>query len=176
VFLPEHAPQGMHKPPPAYGTTADQYLALLKQHGIAYGVLTAPSFMGTYNGDVLDALAQHKNLRGTAIIDARTDRAALRELMRAGIVGVRYSLRGVNSMPDFEAAEFKRLFKDMAELDCFVHVLAESEHLAVLIPALAKTGVKLVIDHFGLADSRAGVADPGLAATLAGSSCARRIA
>jgi predicted TIM-barrel fold metal-dependent hydrolase len=37
---------------PSHGATLEQYLSLLDANGIAHGVLTAPSFLGTDNGQL----------------------------------------------------------------------------------------------------------------------------
>jgi predicted TIM-barrel fold metal-dependent hydrolase len=161
IFLRELplAQNATHRP--AHSFTAEDYLAALDAANVRYGVITAPSFLGIYNDYTLDALRRHDRFRGTAIVDPDADPYLLRAMANDGIVGIRYSLRRYPDTPDFTAPDYRRLLRRVQDLDWFVHLLAESEKLAVLVPLLAESGVKLVIDHFGVPD-RPFAEDPGL--------------
>lgn len=151
---------------PPYSFTKEQYLDLLDKESILFGVITAPSFLGTYNDHTLAMLRSTPRLRGTAIVDPDIDSSALRALADGGIVGIRYSLRRYPDLPDFSAPEYQRLLRRLRDLDLYVHILAESERLAHLIPHLDKAGVKLVIDHFGVPEKKFGDNDPAQSAIL----------
>lgn len=151
---------------PTYSFTERDYLRILDEEAVLFGVITAPSFLGTYNDYALDVLRGHRRLRGTAIVDPETDPRSLRAMADAGIVGIRYSLRRYPDLPDFSLPTYQRLLRRVRDLDWYVHILAESDRLAGLLPALDKAGVKLVIDHFGVPEQRHGDNDPGLQAVL----------
>src|SRR5258708_30748350 len=63
---------------PKRDCTVEEYLSVLDANGISHGVLTAPSFYGTDNSLLLDALDRAtERLRGTIIVDPGIDRASL---------------------------------------------------------------------------------------------------
>jgi predicted TIM-barrel fold metal-dependent hydrolase len=135
---------------PGYSCTDTDYLAALDAAGIRYGVIAAPSFLGTHIDYTLECLRRQPRLRATAIVDADVPLQRLKELDRQGIVGIRYTLRNYRDVPDFRALEYRRLLAAVAELDWHVHILAESDRLATMVPLLAESGAKLLIDHFGV--------------------------
>lgn len=135
---------------PGYARTDADYLAALDAVGIRYGVIAAPSFLGTHIDYTLECLRRQPRLRATAIVDPQVPLQRLKDLDREGIVGIRYTLRNYPDVPDFRAPEYRRLLTAIAELDWHVHILAESDRLATMVPLLAESGVKLLIDHFGV--------------------------
>ena len=149
---------------PKHDFTLEQYLAELDASSVAFGVLTAPSFLGTNNDYLIEALRRNKRLRGTAIVDPDISPVMLRAMAADHVVGIRYSLVGYPGMPDFTAANYQRLLKHLRDLDWYVHVLAESAKLAVMLPLLTASGVKLVVDHFGARKTEPGPRDPGIEA------------
>jgi predicted TIM-barrel fold metal-dependent hydrolase len=69
---------------PKRDCTVEEYLAVLDTHGISHGVLTAPSFYGTDNSLLLDALDRAGGrVRGTVIVDPDIDRASLAKVLPA---------------------------------------------------------------------------------------------
>lgn len=143
-----------HRPDKDFATA--DYLALLDANDVPFGVIAAPSFLGSYNDYMLRELMAHRRLRGTAIVEPDVDFPALRAMDREGIVGIRYSLRRYPEIPDFTAPDYQRLLRRIVDLDWHVHILAEPERMAFLVPQLVDAGVKLVIDHFGLPDAKLG--------------------
>lgn len=78
---------------PDYDATPDDYLRQLKLNGISHGVLVQPSFLGTDNSFLLEALQrQPECLRGIAVVQPNIARSALVDLDREGIVGIRLNL------------------------------------------------------------------------------------
>jgi predicted TIM-barrel fold metal-dependent hydrolase len=150
---------------PETSVTTEDYLAVLDAHGVTFGVIAAPSFLGSYNDYMLDELPAHPRLRGTAIVEPSIGRYELREMAKEGCVGIRFSLRKY-AAPDLASPEYQRLFRRIADLDWHVHIFAEDDRLATLTPILAGSGAKLVIDHFGAPDFSKGFDAPGWRATL----------
>ena len=79
---------------PIRDVSAAEYLSVLGAHGISHGVLTAPSFYGSNNALLLEALHLHPNtLRGTVIADSNMAKADLeRQLLgmrEHGVEGIR---------------------------------------------------------------------------------------
>ncbi|MEV0261206.1 amidohydrolase family protein [Streptomyces sp. NPDC050617] len=141
---------------PARDATVEEYLSLLDSAGLSHGVLTAPSFYGTDNTLLLQALAAAPDrLRGTVSLPAEADPAELHRLRERGVVGVRFNWsrwsRG-DRLPDPNAPEYQRLFAAARDADLHVEVLIEDAYLPGFAAAVARTGAELVIDHFGLAE------------------------
>ena len=155
-----------HRPERAF--TTDDYLRTLDDHGVLFGVIAAPSFLGSYNDYTLDALSRHRRLRATAIVEPDIDLHSLKAMDAAGIVGIRFSLRGYAGLPDLTTPVYKRLLRRVADLGWHVHLYAEGDRIAALAPQLLDAGVNLVIDHFGNPTPDRGEASPGFQAALHG--------
>jgi predicted TIM-barrel fold metal-dependent hydrolase len=146
---------------PDYDATPQQFLSLLDRHGIRYGVLVQPSFLGTDNSYLLAALeANPKRLRGVVVIDPGKDVEKLEAMNRSGAVGLRLNLFGLPD-PDLPGAQWKKALSRARDLDWFIEIHAEAHRLSRILPPLLAAGSKIVIDHFGRPDPDAGVADPG---------------
>ncbi len=151
-----------------YSFTADDYLALLDQYGIHFGVISGLSITGFYNDYMISELRKHRRLRGTAIVSpAATDRYSLERMQGDGIVGIRLQLARMAELPDFRSEEYNLLFRRVRDLDWHVHVAIEGPALPPVLAALEESGVKVVIDHFGHPDPKLGVNCPGYRAVLA---------
>jgi len=149
---------------PEHDALLPTYLALLNSHGITHAVITAPSFLGTDNSFLLNALDESEGrLRGTVIVDPTIDRAELRTFAQRGVVGIRLNYFNYADLPDLGAQDYQRLFADVRELDWHVEIYLEAERLTPVLPLIARSGVKVVIDHFGAPDPRSDVQSAGLA-------------
>ncbi|MEQ9814032.1 MAG: amidohydrolase family protein [Azospirillaceae bacterium] len=166
VFTPDlpRVAGATHRPERAF--TVEDYLALLDRHDVPFGVLTAPSFLGTYNDYTRTAVRGRSRLRGTAIVEPETDPSVLAAMAEDGIVGIRYSLRRYPDVPDFTDPVYRRLLHRVMDLGWHLHLYAEPERMAALVPQLAETGVTMVLDHFGNPDGGKGEACPAFQAIL----------
>ena len=146
---------------PGYDAMVADYLVMLDRNGLSHGVLVQPSFLGTDNAYLLQALQQAPNrLRGIAVVEPETDLRELEALDLAGVVGIRLNLIGQPD-PAFGAAAWDRHLAHVAALGWQVEVQAEARRLPALMPPLLRAGVPVVVDHFGRPDPRLGVDDPG---------------
>ena len=141
-----------------YTFPAETLLAWMDASGVGYGVIAAASLFGTYNDYTLDAMRRHKRLRGTAIVDPTISFEALRDMRDVGMTGIRLQWFNLDPLPDLRRLDYRILMKNLRDLDMHVHVNIEGGRYPLLLPALAETGVKIVIDHFGWSDDRL---DPG---------------
>jgi predicted TIM-barrel fold metal-dependent hydrolase len=153
-----------HKP--EYAFTAEQYLAVLDAHGVHFGVIAGISIYGTYNDYMLEELRKHRRLRGTAIVEPKTERYILERMQADGVVGVRLQLTRRKQLPDLGTDEYQLLLRRLADLDMHIQVVVEGPLWPVVLPQLEAAGVKIVIDHFGHPDPVKGIHCPGFQAML----------
>ena len=160
---------------PDYDAPLDAYMRNLDANGISNGVLIQPSFLGTDNSYLLDAMKKQPNrLRGIAVVQPNISKEALVMLDKEGIVGIRLNLVGA-PIPDFKDDPWPTLLKNVADLGWQVEVQRTAHDLPAIVDALLKSGVNVVVDHFGLPDQRRGVADPGFRSLLSTAAASRRV-
>jgi predicted TIM-barrel fold metal-dependent hydrolase len=135
-----------------YDYTAEDYLATLDRHGVHFGVLAAASNHFDYNDYALACLERHPRLRATVNVRPDIELAILRDMKRAGVVGIRLMFIRLPELPDLSSFEYRRLFRRLADLDMHVHLHLEGSRSAPVVDLIEKTGVKLVMDHFGTPD------------------------
>ena len=151
---------------PDYDAPLSLYLEQLDHNGMTNGVLVQPSFLGTDNSYLVDCLKQtNGRLRGVAVVDLAISVDELRQLDRAGVVGIRLNLVG-QPLPDLAASEWKGLLANVKAMGWQVEIQRNASDLAVLAPQLLDLGVTVVLDHYALPDPKLGVADPGFRSVL----------
>ena len=154
---------------PKRDCTVEEYLSVLDAHDISHGVLTAPSFYGTDNSLLLDALDRAAGrLRGTVIVDPGVDRASLAAMGARGAVGIRLNWVRRSALPDVSSASYRQLFAQVRDLGWHVEIYLEGPSLATVLPAIRASGARVVVDHFGSPDPARGVACTGFQAVLDG--------
>ena len=142
------APQRRHAPD--YDAPLDDYLALLDAHGISHAVLVQPSFLGTDNRFLLEALrAAPQRLQGVAVVAPDIGEPAWQALADGGICGIRLNLVGL-PLPDFTQSDWQRLLARVRELGWHVEVHRHAHDLALAAQPVLDAGCRLVVDHFGL--------------------------
>ncbi|MDQ2187458.1 amidohydrolase family protein [Alcaligenaceae bacterium A4P071] len=151
---------------PGYDAELSAYLAHLDRAGLSHGVLVQPSFLGVDNSYLIDALrTAPARLRGVAVVSPDTSVVALREMDRAGIVGIRLNLFG-REVPDFKSGTWPVLLAAVNDLGWHVEVHQHAAELPHVLAPLRAAGCRVVVDHFGRPDPRQGVDDPGFAYLL----------
>ncbi|MBJ9975570.1 amidohydrolase family protein [Pseudomonas sp. S75] len=151
---------------PTYDAPLAAYLAQLAEQGFSHGVLVQPSFLGTDNTYLLQALrSTPQRLRGVVMLERDSDREHLEHLHRLGVRGVRLNLMG-QALPDLRDAAWRPLLGQIGELGWHVELHRQVADIPALVQALQPSGVNIVIDHFGRPDARLGLGQPGLAELL----------
>ena len=146
---------------PDYDATSEDYIKFLDENGMSNAVLVQPSFLGTDNSYMVDALKRYPDrFRGIAVVRPDTGRDDLRALAGSGVVGIRLNLIGAQN-PAFDAEPWPTFLKELAALDWQVEIQAEARRWPELLGPLLDRGVKVVADHFGKPDPKLGVDDPG---------------
>ena len=151
-----------HRHAPQLDAMLPELLAHFDAHGVTHGLLTAPSFLGTDNSYLLAALAAAPwRLRGTVIIDEVFDPAALQDMARLGVVGIRLNMLQRPSLHDLRSPFWRRVLETVVALNWHVEIYVESARLdQLMLPAL-EAGAKVVVDHFGSPGPALGLRCPG---------------
>jgi predicted TIM-barrel fold metal-dependent hydrolase len=139
-----------------------------RQVGLERTVLVQASGHGFDNRAMLAALAQlGPRGRSVAVLPPQASASELEALHRAGVRGVRLNLVTLASRHGGDRAQavgdYARL---LAPLGWHLQLFADAATLVALEPVLARCAVDVVIDHMGLPDAAAGLAQPGFRAVL----------
>ncbi len=126
-----------------------QLKAMHARLGITRTVLVQPSFYGTDNSCMLDALSQlGDTARGIAVIDLKTPDAALRDMDKKG---VRVNLESAGNRDPKAAAQMLMAFgKKVAPLNWHVQIFTVAPVIDKLVDTIVDMPVPVVIDHFGM--------------------------
>ena len=152
---------------PKRDVTVEEYIGVLNKHGISHGLLTAPSFYGSDNTLLLEALSANPDrLRGTAIVEPSIDSDALNALQTQGICGVRLNWIKREFIPDASSSSYQRLFSKVRDAGMHVEVFLEGSKLVSVLPHIRNTGVNVVLDHFGCPNAGDGVNGAGFRQVL----------
>ena len=156
-----------YRPAPHETGTAEQYCAVLDAHGVGHALLVQPSGYGYDNRALLDAMVRFPGrFKAIAVVDPETPEAELGRLSERGVVGVRFNL--VSYRADALAGKAgERFLARLRELGWFAQVFADDAQWAAAAPLLRRSGVKVLVDHFGVQDPARGLDQPGFAAVVA---------
>lgn len=158
----------VHRYVPDYDARVDDHRSMLDTYGFVGGVLVQPSFLGTDNHFLIDAVARMPDrLRGVAVVEPNLSLGGLAELIEQGIVGLRFNLIG-ETVPDFAREPWRGLLRRAGMLGFHLEVQSEAARMVQILPYLLEVGGPgVVIDHFGLPDPDQGRDDPAYRRLLA---------
>ena len=145
--------------------TPEQLTQVMDAYGTRHALLVGPnSGYGLENACMLDAIARGAGrYKGIAVVanDATLDE--LQALKRAGVIGVAWNVThyGVDYYRDA-----KTLLQRLVALDMFVDIQVEHDLLVPMMPMLADSGVRILVDHCGRPTVDASVSQPGFRALL----------
>jgi predicted TIM-barrel fold metal-dependent hydrolase len=142
-----------------------QLAAMLKRLVLERVVIVQPSFYGTDNTCLLDAIAELGNARGVAVLPDDVPARELDALNDHGVRGLRVNIAtyGTAALEAMQRA-IETAARQAAEHGWHVQIFVPAAALAPLSPVLRDLPVDIVIDHFGLVDPDA--PDDGLATLL----------
>ncbi|MCC6471863.1 MAG: amidohydrolase family protein [Alphaproteobacteria bacterium] len=158
---------GGYKPREDEHGTCGAYCDVLDRHGMKNGLLVQLSGYGTDNRPLLDAIAAYPDrFKAIGVVDSGFTDRQLEDLARGGIVGVRFNL------PSYDAQallrpDAPRLLARIKALGWFAQVYADDQQWQEAAPILKASGVKVLIDHFGVRDIAGGLGQKGFGAVLA---------
>jgi predicted TIM-barrel fold metal-dependent hydrolase len=155
-----YAPDTYYVPTGPETGTVEQLCRTHDGHGVRHALLVGPnSGYGEDNRYLVDSVARGGGrFRGVAVVGKQTSPAELARLREAGVVGVTVNaaLLGVDHYADAGS-----LLSSLSELDMIADVQVAGEQLPALVPLLARSGVRLLVDHCGRPDPAEGLAAPG---------------
>jgi predicted TIM-barrel fold metal-dependent hydrolase len=156
-----------YRPRPDERGTREAYSAVLDRHGISNGVLVQLSGYGTDNSANLDAMKAYPGrFKAIAVIDSDISDRTLEDLAAAGVVGVRFNL--VSYEPDaLTRPGAPRLLQRIRAFRWFAQIYADDTQWEDAAAVLSASGVRVLVDHFGVRDIDVGTGHPGFQAVLA---------
>ncbi len=145
----------------------EEFCAVLDRHGVSNGVLVQLSGYGTDNSANLDAMKTYPGrFKTIAVVDPDAGDRALEDLAAAGVVGVRFNL--VSYDPDaLTRPDTPRLLQRLKSLGWFAQVYADDAQWPDAAAVLKASGVRVLVDHFGVRDIAVGTRHAGFQAVLA---------
>ncbi|QEX24741.1 2-pyrone-4,6-dicarboxylate hydrolase [Hypericibacter adhaerens] len=155
-----------YTPQPGESGTREELASALSAAGVTRAVLVQPSCYAFDNAAMLDAMASSAGrYKGIAVVNGDESDRALEKLAERGVVGVRFNLGSFDgaalSRPDAPA-----LLSRIKARDWFAQVHARDDQWRGVAPLLLTSGVKIVVDHFGIGDPDAGLDAPGFRSVL----------
>jgi predicted TIM-barrel fold metal-dependent hydrolase len=145
--------------------TEDQYIRMLDEVGMTYGVLIQVSVNGQDNEPMLKVLEHYpQRLRGVAVPLLNQSDAYYQRMKDTGVVGIRMNLMFSGGGLDIsKLEECDALAKDWG---WHIQFLLDANDLPVLMPRMQKLQSTLVIDHMGYLKTTVGLQSPGFQALL----------
>ena len=163
VFPPAFPiPHGPGNKPAAYEMkTREDYLAVLREHGMTHGMLVQPSTYQSDNSAMLDAIAHAGgSVKGTAILDYAVSDAAMDQLARDGILGARFNLIDLDA-EELEKPEAARMLERLRERNWWTEIHAFAPALVSLASILERNAGRVMFDHVGRPQIEHGLEEPG---------------
>ncbi len=140
----------------------------LTRNGLQRSVIIQPSFYGTDNRCMLQALRALQGAgRGIAVLDAAVSDADLRALHHQGIRGLRLNVES-SGTGDAQAAGTALQYwaERIGALGWHLQIYAALPALHAITPVLQSLGVPIVLDHFAMVQDNTPGDDAGFQAML----------
>jgi predicted TIM-barrel fold metal-dependent hydrolase len=156
-----------YKPRPDESGTREEFCTVLDGHGISHAVLVQLSGYGTDNAAILDAVEIYGGrFKAIAVIAPDVSDRTLEDLAAAGVVGVRFNL--VSYEPDaLSRRDAPQLLRRLQGLGWFAQVFADDAQWPLAAAVLKKSGIRVLVDHFGVRDIGGGTGHKGFQSVLA---------
>jgi predicted TIM-barrel fold metal-dependent hydrolase len=147
--------------------SAEDYVSVLDAHGVSHALLVNP--LGGYGIDnrcMLAAIAEHPGrFKGISLLPPEATDPQIKTMVDGGVIGIRFNLNFEKS-PSLYGKPGERALAVAREVGWLVQVHYEGETIIPALPILLKSGVTIVVDHFGRPEVAHGVSQPGFQALL----------
>lgn len=169
IIAPEQFPYADgpgYKPRPDEVGDRRSYAEVLAAHGVSHALLVQPSCYGSDNAAMLDAMrAAGGTIKGIAVVPQSLSDQEMGWLKDRGVVGVRLNL--MQTDPDALTRSGSGAFLSRVKaLDWFVQVYATGDVWADVEAPLRRSGVRVLVDHFGDPAIARGLDQPGFQSVL----------
>ncbi len=159
-------PDRLYEPHPTQAGTAAQFAAVLDAHGFSHGLLVQAQPYGRDNSCMLDAMkAGGGRFKGIALVSPDIGERELSGMADAGVVGVRVNLM-TYGLRELQEPGIEGLFARLREMGWFLQVHCEKDDIVAAAPLLRRSGLTVMIDHFGRPDVARGIGHPGFQTLL----------
>jgi predicted TIM-barrel fold metal-dependent hydrolase len=156
-----------YKPKADETGTCEHYVEALDRHSVHGALLVQLSGYGTDNSVLVDAMQRHpQRFKAIGVVDAAISDKELEILVAAGLVGVRFNLVSYDR-DALARPESLRLLQRLRAFGLYAQVFADDEQWPQIAAVARQSGVKLLVDHFGIRNLSAGTTHPGFQAVLA---------
>ena len=145
--------------------TEKQYIRMLDEVGMTYGVLIQVSVNGQDNAPMLKVLERYpQRLRGVAVPLLNQPDAYYQNMKDKGVVGIRMNVMFSGGGLDLsKIEECDALARDWG---WHIQFLLNANDLPTLMPRMQKMQSTLVIDHMGYLKTSVGLSSPGFKALI----------
>ena len=146
----------------------EEMAALHKALGVKRVVIVTPSIYGTDNSATLfGMMARGNDARGVAVIDDKTPESELDAMTAAGIRGMRINLAtsGVSD-PAIGKQRLLAAIERMKTRGWHIQMFTNLPLVSAIKEVVASAPMPLVFDHFGGAEAKLGLDQPGFADLL----------
>ena len=159
------APERVYTPQPA---SIDEMRRLHRALHTSRVVIVQPSVYGTDNACTLDAITRlGLSARGIAVIDEMTPDAALDEMGRSGIRGIRINLETAGQTdPAVGGQRLRAAIERIKDRNWHIQVYTRLSVIDRLADRISASPVPIEIDHFGGAQASLGIRQPGFEALV----------
>jgi predicted TIM-barrel fold metal-dependent hydrolase len=155
-----------YTPRPDESGTRESLDAVLDAYGVTHALLVQPSCYGFDNSAMLDAMnAGPDRFKAIAVVEGHESDRELQALADQGVVGVRFNLVNFDRNA-LAGADALRLLERLEAHGWFAQIHAEDREWPEIGPLLRRSGVQVLIDHFGVRDLVAGTGAPGFQTVL----------
>ena len=156
AYLPDASQRG----------TVQGFLAVLDAHGFTHGLVVQAQPYRFDNRAMLDGITASKGrLKGIALVPPSIAERELQALADGGAIGIRFNTM-TEGLREFLEPGADTLLARIRELGWFLQVHCQLDELAAAAPLIRRSGVRLMVDHFGRPDVRRGLSQPGFATLL----------
>lgn len=155
-----------YKPKTDETGTCEQYVGVLDRHGVHGALLVQLSGYGTDNSVLVDAMQRYpRRFKAIGVVDDDVADRTLEDLASAGLVGVRFNLVSYDR-DALARPESRRLLQRLRAFGLFAQVFADDEQWPDIAAVTRQTGVKLLVDHFGIRSLAGGTNQAGFQTVL----------
>jgi predicted TIM-barrel fold metal-dependent hydrolase len=156
-----------YKPRSDESGTREEFCAVLGGHGISHAVLVQLSGYGTDNSAILDAVETYRGrFKAIAVIARDVSDRTLEDLAGGGVVGARFNLVSYE-LDALSRRDAPQLLQRLKALGWFAQVFADDAQWPLAAAVLKKSGIRVLIDHFGVRDIARGTGHEGFQSVLA---------